>query len=47
MPPDAELVDPIERAFLEGQIDGLKADLAYVWLRRQSMQWETNDRTGD
>ena len=31
-PPDAELVDLIEQAFLEGQIDGLKADLAYVWL---------------
>ena len=31
-PPDAELVDLIEKAFLEGQIDGLKADLAYSWL---------------
>jgi hypothetical protein len=30
-PPDDELVDLIESAFLEGQIDGLKADLAY-WL---------------
>ena len=31
-PPDSELVDLIEQAFLEGQIDGLKADLAYLWL---------------
>ena len=28
-PPDAELVDLIEQAFLEGQVDGLQADLAY------------------
>ena len=33
MPPDEELVDLIEWAFLDGQIDGLKADLAYLWLR--------------
>jgi hypothetical protein len=31
-PPDPDLVDLIECAFLEGQIDGLKADLAYSWL---------------
>ncbi len=31
-PPDPELVDLIEQAFLEGQIDGHKADLAYLWL---------------
>jgi len=31
-PPDAELVDLIEQAFLEGQIDGQKAELAYLWL---------------
>ena len=31
-PPDAELVDLIEKAFLEGQINGQKADLAYLWL---------------
>jgi hypothetical protein len=29
MPPDEELVDLIEAAFLEGQIDRIKADLAY------------------
>ncbi len=29
-PPDPELVDLIERAFLEGQIDELRADLAYL-----------------
>ncbi len=27
-PPDPDLVDLIEQAFLEGQIDGLQADLA-------------------
>jgi hypothetical protein len=27
-PPDSEMVDLIEQAFLEGQIDGVKADLA-------------------
>ena len=32
-PPDDELVDLIEKAFLEGQIDGQKADLAYSWLQ--------------
>ena len=31
-PPDSELVDLIEQAFLEGQIDGKKADLAYSGL---------------
>ena len=31
-PPDPELGDLIEQAFLEGQIDGHKADLAYLWL---------------
>jgi hypothetical protein len=31
-PPDEDLVDLIEEAFLEGQIDGLSADLAYSWL---------------
>jgi hypothetical protein len=28
-PPDSEMVDLIEQAFLQGQIDGQKADLAY------------------
>jgi len=32
-PPDPDLVDLIEQAFLEGQIDGLGADLAYVSLQ--------------
>ena len=32
-PPDAELVDLIEQAFLEGQIDSRKAELAYLWLQ--------------
>jgi hypothetical protein len=34
-PPDSEPVDLIERAFLEGQIDGSRADLAYSWLLMQ------------
>jgi len=29
-PPDSEAVDLIEQAFLEGQIDGIRADLAYL-----------------
>jgi len=32
MPSDSGLVDLIEQAFLEGQIDGKRADLAYLWL---------------
>jgi len=31
-PPDPELVDLIEQVFIEGQIDGQKADLACLWL---------------
>ena len=31
-PPDPELVDLIDQAFLGGLIDGQKADLAYLWL---------------
>lgn len=31
-PPDDEMVDLIESAFLEGQNNGIKADLAYSWL---------------
>jgi hypothetical protein len=34
-PPDPESVDLIEQAFLEGQIDGQKADLAYLWLKSE------------
>ena len=32
MPPDPDLVDLIEQAFLEGQIDGQNADLDYACL---------------
>ncbi len=32
MPPDPELVGFIEQAFLEGQIDDQKSDLAYTYL---------------
>ena len=31
-PPDPELVDLIERSYLEGQIDGETQSLAFVWL---------------
>ncbi len=31
-PPDPELVDLIEQAFLEGQIDSKTARLTYLWL---------------
>ena len=31
-PPDPELVDLIEQAFLEWQIDSKRAELAYLWL---------------
>ena len=30
-PPDPDLVDLIEQAFLLGQIDDRRADLAYLW----------------
>ena len=33
-PPDPEIVDLIQQAFLDGQIDGLKADLAPFSLRQ-------------
>jgi hypothetical protein len=32
MPPDEQMIDLIEGAFLEGQIDGIKADLAHLSL---------------
>ncbi len=32
-PPDSELADLIEQAFLEGQIDSKTADLAYLWVQ--------------
>ncbi len=31
-PPDPELVDLIEQAFLEGQINGEAQGLAYLWI---------------
>ena len=31
-PSGPELIDLIEQAYLEGQIDGKKADQAYLWL---------------
>ena len=33
-PPDPELADLIERVFLEGQIDGREAELAYASLSK-------------
>ena len=32
MPPDPDLVDLVEQAFVEGQIDSQKAELAYLWM---------------
>lgn len=32
IPRDPELLDLIEQAFIEGQIDSQKAALAYLWL---------------
>ena len=42
-PPDPELVDLIEQAFLDGQIDGLNADLAYLWTQanKSDLRWVT------
>jgi len=31
-PPDPDMVDMIERAFIEGQIDSQVAELTYLWL---------------
>ncbi len=31
-PPDPDLVDLIEQALGAGQIDGQRADIAYLWL---------------
>ena len=36
MPPDPDMVDMIEQAFLEGQIDSRMADMAYEYLRREA-----------
>ena len=36
-PPDSELVDLIEKAYLEGQIDGQTADLAYLLLWNEDL----------
>ncbi len=35
-PPDPELVDLIEQAFIQGQIDSEKAELAYTYLRLEA-----------
>jgi len=35
-PPDPELADLIEWTFLEGQIDGREAELAYEWLEAKN-----------
>ncbi len=45
MPPDPELVDLIEQAFLEGQIDSQRADLTYLWLlaENKDLRWATRN----
>ena len=35
-PPDPDMVDMIEQAFLEGQIDSRMADMAYDYLRLEA-----------
>jgi hypothetical protein len=35
--PDPDLVDLIEQALLEGQIDSKKADLAYLWIQAKKI----------
>jgi hypothetical protein len=45
--PDEEMVDLIEQAFLEDQIDGLKAGPAYLQLLKRPAQWLTKSRAGD
>ena len=43
-PPDEDMVDLIEPAFLEGQIDGSRADLAYYHLAQNArfITWDIN-----
>lgn len=36
MPPDEDMVDLIEQAFLDGLIDGVTADLAYLNLMKNA-----------
>ena len=38
MPPDEDMADLIEQAFLEDRLMVLKTDLAYLWLRAK--QWQ-------
>ena len=38
MPPDPDLADLIDAAFLEGQIDGETQSLAFAWLERNHCQ---------
>ena len=40
MPPDSGFVDPIEQAFLDGQIDGPTAELAYLLLVARKHQFQ-------
>ena len=45
-PPDEEMFDLIEQAFLEAQIDGLKADPAYIWLLANKYDFGPNRYPG-
>ena len=44
-PPDPELVDLIDQAFLESQIESQKADLAYLWLLARNNDLRTVAQT--
>ena len=46
-PPDPELVDLIERAFREGQIDSQAAALAYYLIPEQQEQHANNPKNYD
>lgn len=41
MPPGEEMLDLIECAYLEGQIDGVKGDLAFLWLLSATSRKQT------
>ncbi len=45
-PPDPDLIDLIEQAFIEGQFDSQKADLAYLWLVSKKMQLKSCAKAG-
>ena len=47
MPPDEDRVKLIKKAYPEGQLGRLEAELARLWLFTQLLQFQSNDRGGD